>query len=188
MHRHHPAAGALPRPPRRGCDAGVLEGYDRRYDRLVDWVTETEGSFDDTLLAERPGRSTAHRPDLRHRRPLASSLAGLRTERRDRDRRRRRRHRAVPSVARPHAGDARASVHGSRARVRRPEGRSGTVARRPIRRAGGGDEGAWRRARCVRVPRRVGGGRRIRRRPSLRGRPVAARRSRPTAPAFAAGT
>ena len=26
---------------------GVLVGYDRRYDRLVDWVTETEGAFDD---------------------------------------------------------------------------------------------------------------------------------------------
>jgi glucosamine--fructose-6-phosphate aminotransferase (isomerizing) len=31
---------------------GVLQGYDRRYDRLVDWVTETEGSFDDSLLGE----------------------------------------------------------------------------------------------------------------------------------------
>jgi glucosamine--fructose-6-phosphate aminotransferase (isomerizing) len=31
---------------------GVLQGYDRRYDRLVDWVTETEGSFDDRLLGE----------------------------------------------------------------------------------------------------------------------------------------
>jgi len=30
----------------------VLQGYDRRYDRLVDWVTETEGSFDDSLLGE----------------------------------------------------------------------------------------------------------------------------------------
>jgi glucosamine--fructose-6-phosphate aminotransferase (isomerizing) len=29
---------------------GVLQGYDRRYDRLVDWVTETEGSFRDDLL------------------------------------------------------------------------------------------------------------------------------------------
>ena len=29
---------------------GVLQGYDRRYDRLVDWVSETEGSFDDSLL------------------------------------------------------------------------------------------------------------------------------------------
>ena len=29
---------------------GVLQGYDRRYDRLVDWVTETEGSFDESLL------------------------------------------------------------------------------------------------------------------------------------------
>ena len=33
---------------------GVLQGYDRRYDRLVDWVTETEGAFDDNLLAELP--------------------------------------------------------------------------------------------------------------------------------------
>ena len=33
---------------------GVMQGYDRRYDRLVDWVTETEGSFDDSLLGELP--------------------------------------------------------------------------------------------------------------------------------------
>ena len=33
---------------------GVLQGYDRRYDRLVDWVSETEGGFDDRLLAELP--------------------------------------------------------------------------------------------------------------------------------------
>ena len=33
---------------------GVLQGYDRRYDRLVDWVTETEGSFDESLLGEIP--------------------------------------------------------------------------------------------------------------------------------------
>jgi len=31
---------------------GVLQGYDRRYDRLVDWVTETEGSFDESPLGE----------------------------------------------------------------------------------------------------------------------------------------
>lgn len=30
----------------------VLQGYDRRYDRLVDWVTETEGGFDERLLGE----------------------------------------------------------------------------------------------------------------------------------------
>ena len=30
----------------------VLQGYDRRYDRLVDWVTETEGSFREDRLAE----------------------------------------------------------------------------------------------------------------------------------------
>ena len=28
----------------------VLQGYDRRYDRLVDWVTETEGHFDESVL------------------------------------------------------------------------------------------------------------------------------------------
>jgi glutamine---fructose-6-phosphate transaminase (isomerizing) len=33
---------------------GVLQGYDRRYDRLVDWVTETEGSFDESMLGELP--------------------------------------------------------------------------------------------------------------------------------------
>jgi glucosamine--fructose-6-phosphate aminotransferase (isomerizing) len=32
----------------------VLQGYDDRYDRLVDWVTETEGSFRDDRLAEVP--------------------------------------------------------------------------------------------------------------------------------------
>jgi len=32
----------------------VLQGYDRRYDRLVDWVTETEGSFRDDLLGDIP--------------------------------------------------------------------------------------------------------------------------------------
>ena len=30
----------------------VLQGYDRRYDRLVDWVTETEGSFREERLGE----------------------------------------------------------------------------------------------------------------------------------------
>jgi glutamine---fructose-6-phosphate transaminase (isomerizing) len=32
----------------------VLQGYDRRYDRLVDWVTETEGRFDDSMLGSLP--------------------------------------------------------------------------------------------------------------------------------------
>ncbi len=32
----------------------VLNGYDRRYDRLVDWVSETEGTFDDRRLGELP--------------------------------------------------------------------------------------------------------------------------------------
>jgi glucosamine--fructose-6-phosphate aminotransferase (isomerizing) len=33
---------------------GVLQGYDRRYDRLVDWVSETEGAFREDLLGELP--------------------------------------------------------------------------------------------------------------------------------------
>ncbi|NNE12333.1 MAG: SIS domain-containing protein, partial [Ilumatobacter sp.] len=33
---------------------GVLQGYDSRYDRLVDWVSETEGDFDPTRLGELP--------------------------------------------------------------------------------------------------------------------------------------
>ena len=33
---------------------GVLQGYDNRYDRLVDWVSETEGDFDDARLGELP--------------------------------------------------------------------------------------------------------------------------------------
>ena len=38
----------LPAPVMRS----VLQGYDRRYDRLVDWVAETEGSFRDDRLGE----------------------------------------------------------------------------------------------------------------------------------------
>ncbi|MFP5487125.1 MAG: SIS domain-containing protein, partial [Acidimicrobiia bacterium] len=33
---------------------GVLQGYDNRYERLVDWVSETEGDFDPSLLGELP--------------------------------------------------------------------------------------------------------------------------------------
>ena len=33
---------------------GVLQGYDNRYARLVDWVTETEGEFDQSKLATLP--------------------------------------------------------------------------------------------------------------------------------------
>ena len=32
----------------------VLQSYDRRYERLVDWVTETEGSFREDRLGEVP--------------------------------------------------------------------------------------------------------------------------------------
>jgi glucosamine--fructose-6-phosphate aminotransferase (isomerizing) len=40
--------------PRLPADVarGVLQGWDQRYDRLVDWVTETEGTFRDDLLAD----------------------------------------------------------------------------------------------------------------------------------------
>jgi len=31
---------------------GVLQGYDHRYDRLVDWVSEPERAFRDALLGE----------------------------------------------------------------------------------------------------------------------------------------
>jgi glucosamine--fructose-6-phosphate aminotransferase (isomerizing) len=31
---------------------GVLQGYDNRYARLVDWVSETEGGFDESRLGE----------------------------------------------------------------------------------------------------------------------------------------
>ena len=40
----------LPVPVMRG----VLQGYDHRYDRLIDWVTETEGTFRDDRLADLP--------------------------------------------------------------------------------------------------------------------------------------
>jgi glucosamine--fructose-6-phosphate aminotransferase (isomerizing) len=33
---------------------GVLQGYDRRYERLVDWVSETEGELRDELLGSVP--------------------------------------------------------------------------------------------------------------------------------------
>jgi glucosamine--fructose-6-phosphate aminotransferase (isomerizing) len=33
---------------------GVLQGYDHRYDRLVDWVSETEGDFDESRLGGLP--------------------------------------------------------------------------------------------------------------------------------------
>jgi glucosamine--fructose-6-phosphate aminotransferase (isomerizing) len=37
-----------------GVARAVLQGWDRRYDRLVDWVTETEATFREDLLAEIP--------------------------------------------------------------------------------------------------------------------------------------
>ena len=54
---------------------GVLQGYDRRYDRLVDWVSETEGTFRDDRLAELLGGRSADPADLRDCRPLAHVTA-----------------------------------------------------------------------------------------------------------------
>ena len=88
---------------------GVLQGYDRRYDRLVDWVTETEGTFRrPTGSAELPVADLLIAPISETRRPLAqltsdAPMIG--------HRRRRRRHRAVPALAGAHAVDARAAVH-----------------------------------------------------------------------------
>ena len=40
----------------------VLQGYDNRYERLVDWVTETEGSFDQSILGDLPVADLLIRP------------------------------------------------------------------------------------------------------------------------------
>jgi glucosamine--fructose-6-phosphate aminotransferase (isomerizing) len=37
-----------------GTMRGVLQGYDHRHARLVDWVSETEGDFDESRLADLP--------------------------------------------------------------------------------------------------------------------------------------
>ncbi len=67
----------LPAPVARA----VLQGWDRRYDRLVDWVTETEGGFRDDLLAEIPVADLLTIPvsDLaeRWRSPTAPGRSGL---------------------------------------------------------------------------------------------------------------
>ena len=92
---------------------GVLVGYDRRYDRLVDWVTETEGAFDDRLLGELPVDELLIEPisdtadHWRSRRRRDAARAGH-----DRHRGRRRRDRALPAGAGAHAVDAQAAVHG----------------------------------------------------------------------------
>ena len=59
VHRHHAAARALPRPPAGGRrPRACCRATDRRYDRLVDWVTETEATFRDDLLADDRRSST----------------------------------------------------------------------------------------------------------------------------------
>ena len=58
---------------------GVLQGYDRRYDRLVDWVTETEGTLPRRPAGRSAGGRPAHPADQRDRRPLALQvIAGRR--------------------------------------------------------------------------------------------------------------
>ena len=127
---------------------GVLQGYDRRYDRLVDWVTETEGAFDDRPARRDPGRRAADRADLRHRRPLARRVTRLGAI--DRDRHRRRRRSTIERFRRlagAHAVDARRGCSPpDELDVRRAEGRPGAVAGGPVRRPRGGDEGARRSA------------------------------------------
>jgi glucosamine--fructose-6-phosphate aminotransferase (isomerizing) len=41
---------------------GVLQGYDHRYARLVDWVSETEGDFDEARLAALPAADALIEP------------------------------------------------------------------------------------------------------------------------------
>ena len=86
-------ADRLPAPVARA----VLQGWDRRYDRLVDWVTETEGGFRDDLLAEIPVVDLLTMP--------VSDLAERWRELSVGDRRRPRpgRHRALPRGAGPAA-------------------------------------------------------------------------------------
>ena len=127
---------------------GVLQGYDRRYDRLVDWVTETEGAFDDRLLGELPVDELLIEPisdtadHWRTHRELAASshvMIGIGVDVG--------RHRALPAALAARTPSMRdAAVHADRARLRRAEGRPGAVAGGPLRRARGGDEGARARA------------------------------------------
>ena len=87
----------------------MLQGWDRRYDRLVDWVTETEGGFRDDLLAEIPVIDLLTVPvsDLAERwRHDAGRAERRRTANRDRGGARPRRHRALPGRAGPPAGAA----------------------------------------------------------------------------------
>ena len=79
---------------------GVLQGYDRRYDRLVDWVSETEGSFDESMLAEMPVAELLIEPisdTADHWRRDRSSVTRCRVIGIGIDARR---HRTVPPVAR----------------------------------------------------------------------------------------
>jgi glucosamine--fructose-6-phosphate aminotransferase (isomerizing) len=77
---------------------GVLQGYDRRYDRLVDWVSETEGVFRDDLLADLPVADLLILP-ISDTADHWRSGAAEHPDGHQGDRRRRGRHRAVPHVA-----------------------------------------------------------------------------------------
>ena len=140
---------------------GVLQGYDNRYSRLVDWVSETEGEFDESKLAELPVADALIAPISDTADRWRSDVDRPRSERDDRHRGRRRRDRTLPPIAGTHAVDARALVHRCRARVRGAQVRSGAVARGPVRRPRSSDEVARPRARRVRVPRGVGRARRV---------------------------
>ena len=133
----------------------VLQGYDRRYDRLVDWVTETEGSFDDRSSAScrsptcsssrSPTPPTTGGPLLENRdTPLIGIGVDVVEIERFRESLRR-----TPSMR-----DRLFTAVG--ARLRGAEGRPGAVAGRPVRRPRGGDEGDGPRPRRLRVPRGVG--------------------------------
>ena len=155
VHGHHPRARAVRRAAAGAGARAVLQGWDRRYDRLVDWVTETEGGVpgrpagrdpggrppDDPR--ERPGRALAvsfrFRPPgtagLRRRRVIGVGLDVVDIER----------FREVP--ARRPAMHQRLFTDGERGPGRRPHWTRCRRWRCASARQGGRDEGARRRTR-----------------------------------------
>ena len=137
--------------PRACCRA-----TDRRYDRLVDWVTETEPA-----LPRRPARRRSPVVDLLLTDAESPTLApsrwrvviGVGVDAVDVERFRR--------VAGAHAVACASGSSPTASWATPPRGRPGAALGGPLRGQGGGDEGARRRARRVRVPRRRGGAGRI---------------------------
>ena len=160
--RHHAAARALPRPPRRGrrCAAcstattGATTASSTRSPRPRPPSTTT-------CSAELPVDRPADRAGHRDRRPLARRVSC--GDDRDRHRRRRRSTRFRLLAGRARRRCATRLFTADELAYVAPEGRPGAVARRPLRGHGGGDEGARRRPRRVRLPRGVGRGRAVRR-------------------------